>query len=196
MDVKIEGENVVRNLDIGTHNHASQVGNAPPWPFLAEAAPPRGVDDSKCKLVTYKPDGQCPEGQTPHHCVPDHCFRQRAVPRLAADGVSFMRDAKNRLISDEGPRFPAASDPKKPMEHKDGLCVCVAGEGKVAEHGRIHKLFDWAEQNLGETGSPKNAATIGQLENAAAHSVARVTGCDPQKLKDQMRDHHQKKGFS
>jgi hypothetical protein len=38
MDVKIEGENVVRHLDITTHNHASFPGNSPTWPFLDEAA--------------------------------------------------------------------------------------------------------------------------------------------------------------
>lgn len=34
MDVKFEGKNVVRHLDIATHNHGSQVGNTPPWPFM------------------------------------------------------------------------------------------------------------------------------------------------------------------
>jgi hypothetical protein len=33
MDVKIEGENVVRHLDVATHNHMSQPGNTPPWPY-------------------------------------------------------------------------------------------------------------------------------------------------------------------
>jgi len=34
MDVKVEGKNAVRHMDIGTHNHGSQVGNSPPWPYL------------------------------------------------------------------------------------------------------------------------------------------------------------------
>ena len=34
MDVKFEGENVVRHLDLTTHNHASKPGNGPPWPFM------------------------------------------------------------------------------------------------------------------------------------------------------------------
>jgi hypothetical protein len=33
MDVKIEGQNVVRHLDLTTHNHASQPGQTPPWPY-------------------------------------------------------------------------------------------------------------------------------------------------------------------
>src|SRR5678815_2852845 len=31
MNVKIEGENVVRHLDMTTHNHGSFPGNSPPW---------------------------------------------------------------------------------------------------------------------------------------------------------------------
>lgn len=33
MDVKFEGENVVRHLDMTTHNHASETGQTPPWPY-------------------------------------------------------------------------------------------------------------------------------------------------------------------
>jgi len=34
MDVKIEGENAVRHLDLTTHNHGSVPGNSPTWPFV------------------------------------------------------------------------------------------------------------------------------------------------------------------
>ena len=45
MDVKIEGENVVRHLDITTHNHASTPGNSPPMPHTdaMQPAPPAGA---------------------------------------------------------------------------------------------------------------------------------------------------------
>lgn len=33
MDVKVEGKNVVRHLDLTTHNHASLPGNSPPWMY-------------------------------------------------------------------------------------------------------------------------------------------------------------------
>jgi hypothetical protein len=44
MDVHIEGENVVRNLDLTTHNHASFVGNSPAWPYVDEVAMKKGGD--------------------------------------------------------------------------------------------------------------------------------------------------------
>jgi hypothetical protein len=36
MDVKFEGKNVVRHLDLTTHNHMSLPGNTPPWPYADE----------------------------------------------------------------------------------------------------------------------------------------------------------------
>jgi hypothetical protein len=191
MNVKIEGENVVRNLDIGTHNHASQVGNAPPWPFLATMKPAvMSIDDPKCMLRPYKPK-TCPKGTTGHHCVPDHCFR--------APGKG-------------GARYPGG------ISHSQGLCVCVTGSTKsttpaggdasakdyagyeehyaaLAEHGRIHKVFDALERGLGEGGSPKNTAALGDLEDASAATVAVVTGCDAKDLKRQLRQYHQSKGL-
>jgi Domain of unknown function (DUF4150) len=40
MDVKVEGENVVRMMDMTTHNHASQGPNTPPWVYLDEMSVP------------------------------------------------------------------------------------------------------------------------------------------------------------
>ena len=46
MDVKIEGENVVRHLDMTTHNHASNPGNEGiPWPHIDEMAMSAGGGD-------------------------------------------------------------------------------------------------------------------------------------------------------
>jgi len=36
MDVKVEGENVVRMADLTTHNHMSTPGDTPPWPYTDE----------------------------------------------------------------------------------------------------------------------------------------------------------------
>jgi hypothetical protein len=70
MDVKIEGENVVRHLDLTTHNHmGSQPGQTPPWPFLdmmsaseaAKCAKDKEKEEKACK--EFKPYGKkdpCP----------------------------------------------------------------------------------------------------------------------------------------
>lgn len=40
MDVKYEGENVSRHLDLTGHNEASDPPNTPPWPYLDTISPP------------------------------------------------------------------------------------------------------------------------------------------------------------
>jgi hypothetical protein len=47
MDVKIEGQNVVRHLDLTTHNHMSFPGNTPPWPYIDAMAAPV-IETSTC----------------------------------------------------------------------------------------------------------------------------------------------------
>lgn len=147
--------------------------------------------DDQCVLRPYK-DG-CPGDLTPHHCVPDHCFKK---PDSQGGGI-----------------YPGG------LEHADGLCVCVSGATKstaktggtvsredfntdkqhfnaLAEHGRIHNLFDKAEADLGKNSTPPNSATLGDLENEAAKAVSEVTGCDEADLKQQMRKHHRDNGLN
>ena len=53
MNVKVEGENVVRHLDITTNNHASSTpGNTPPMPYTDGMAMPDlpGAPDEQCPL--------------------------------------------------------------------------------------------------------------------------------------------------
>ena len=56
MDVKVEGENVVRMLDMTTHNHGSVPGNSPPWPYTDEVAPPpMDTSDTTCSCSIGRP---------------------------------------------------------------------------------------------------------------------------------------------
>jgi hypothetical protein len=56
MDVKIEGENVVRHLDMTTHNHASSPGQTPPWPYADQFA---GKSNNPCKDEMDATDTAC-----------------------------------------------------------------------------------------------------------------------------------------
>src|SRR5262245_32092719 len=58
MDVKIEGENVVRHMDITTHNHASFPGNSPTWPFLDNQA---FAGEGKCTALANEVTANCLE---------------------------------------------------------------------------------------------------------------------------------------
>ena len=57
MDVKAEGENVVRHLDMTTHNHNPPPGQTPPWPFLSKQAVAR--ETGKCKTEIKNEKAAC-----------------------------------------------------------------------------------------------------------------------------------------
>lgn len=56
MDVKVEGENVVRMLDMTTHNHGSVPGNSPPMAYVDEVAPPAVDVEHEVKCAIKKCD--------------------------------------------------------------------------------------------------------------------------------------------
>jgi len=62
MDVKIEGENVVRHLDLTTHNHASVPGNTVTWPYVDTMALP---PNHPCAQSVADENDACDENKTP-----------------------------------------------------------------------------------------------------------------------------------
>jgi len=107
MDVKFEGENVDRHLDVTTNNHGSVPGDTPTWPFADSQTPPT---HDKCNLTTYDPS-DCPEGETPHHLVADSLFH---TPDRKGPLVSGVTASSNRDF------------------YKKGLCICLEGQDKSA----------------------------------------------------------------
>ncbi|MGM9485029.1 PAAR-like domain-containing protein [Roseateles sp. NT4] len=86
MNVMVEGENVVRHLDLTTHNHGSFPGNSPAWPYVdAMAMAPGGAchDDvnrekEKCKdCAPHAKPGKDP-------CA---AFHRATVPPINTPGV-------------------------------------------------------------------------------------------------------------
>lgn len=69
MDVKVEGKNVVRHMDLTTHNHSSLPGNSPTWPYVDRMAMGSGIktctNERKEVEKNCKPDEEgnvpCPE---------------------------------------------------------------------------------------------------------------------------------------
>src|ERR1700761_2008922 len=81
MDVKIEGENAVRHLDITTHNHGSFPGNSPTWPFLDATA---FGGSGPCKTVAREVKKHCSEPAKPFLKdgeLPDH-KRKAAMKKM------------------------------------------------------------------------------------------------------------------
>jgi hypothetical protein len=57
MDVKIEGQNAVRHLDLMTHNHASDPGQTPTWPYMQSMG--SGGDGNACQAEQEKTEKAC-----------------------------------------------------------------------------------------------------------------------------------------
>jgi hypothetical protein len=69
MDVKFEGENVVRHLDLTTHNHASVPGNSPTWPYLDEMSGPAKLRACGKEMEAVKDN--CPNCEKNSHTETD-----------------------------------------------------------------------------------------------------------------------------
>ena len=70
MDVKFEGENVVRHLDLSTHNHASFPGSTPPWAYTDDSYLADIPED--CHKNFEDARKKCSRGGGP----PDNCTKE------------------------------------------------------------------------------------------------------------------------
>lgn len=80
MDVKIEGQNAVRHLDLTTHNHASPPGQTPPFPEAEGMAVPKPDDctEANAKTPVQSYDEQAPtlpKGTQSHHVIQNSHFQ-------------------------------------------------------------------------------------------------------------------------
>lgn len=164
MDVKVEGENVVRNLDLTTHNHGSFPSNTATWPYADSTAfGPGGACSgisTKFKLVPYKSKDANGEDcytcapETGHHLIPGRCMKTR------------MTNLQTGAALKE-PTYPEG------CSHDKAPCVCVDNENQYdGTHKECHAIFDAVEythaQNNGNTMSYKKA------RDTAAKSVAGI----------------------
>jgi hypothetical protein len=147
-DVKFEGEPVIRMSDLATHNHASPVGNAPPWPEITSLSV-GGIDcatilaEVKMKVHAYKDaDKECepkkqadgsdnPAYQQSDHILQNACF---VNSRTAANGIPTCND----------------------YYYKNAPCVCIEdATTKTTEHGRkTQAQNEWAATQRAKPGKP------------------------------------------
>jgi hypothetical protein len=166
MDVKFEGENVVRHWDVTTRNHGSPA-NTPPWPYTDAPAPPGSPcagQPKKCQMRPYRPD-KCPEGKTGHHAIPVHCFMPPGARKAGGQPV-----------------YEGCGG----YDEDKAVVICVDGAGKEGTHGRIHDTFDALEDDP----KRKGVWSYKQAENAAVKSVCEETNCDEGCIRAQIRHNH------
>jgi hypothetical protein len=162
MDVLVEGENVVRNLDLTTHNHASLPGATPPWPYKDAMTPQQRSDCSKDEenekaACSDKETGEYKSGK--ECCENEKCQEARNCMLVPYGGSGSPNCCKkpngdhwktghhllpNSLL--QNVRDDCSSNVvglKKTGEDaytcNKGPCVCVVGGAHDEEHGELHE---------------------------------------------------------
>jgi hypothetical protein len=92
MDVKFEGQNVVRHFDLTTHNHGNNPANTPPWPYCDSMAVGKNIDPCKqeknnekkacdgCKPNPKDGKEPCPKFEKPKFKEPDTLLKLYKIP--------------------------------------------------------------------------------------------------------------------
>lgn len=162
MNVKFESKNVVRHMDLTTHNHASKPGNTPPWMHTDEMAT---AVIKECENEAKNANDQCEKrGLTTRQAQCDDPECSKAKKCLLVTYKQGSRKGKNATVGccegeqphhlveshglcHEGERGTAL-DKFKGYETDEAPCVCAQGSRWTKEHGAFHAL-------------------VGQQENAA-----------------------------
>jgi len=211
MDVKIEGENVVRHLDMTTGNHACSFANESiPWPFIdemsmsADHACAKSGDVEKVNNNCDSPPEDC---YTPKCCEARRCMmvpgdlsnnkcckqgKKRMTPHHiipAADhytkpGIRAKVD-KNKMTQGQARKY--MRDGNKNYDQKAAPCICAQGNDHrpKSQHGKIGRAYTHL-RNL----TPGDTYTYEEVAPGAAKIVAHHTGCDAECIKAQMDSYH------
>ncbi|MEE2732363.1 MAG: DUF4150 domain-containing protein [Pseudomonadota bacterium] len=127
MDVKFEGENAVRHLDLTTHNHASKPGQTPPFPEVEGMAPPVQVD---CEKVLFE------------YPVKPHSEQQKDCKALKQEtGVEKQSHHVIQNSHFQKPRGTTIKAICPGYEENDAPCIALLdGTDVSTEHGRVSRM--------------------------------------------------------
>jgi len=212
MDVKIEGENVVRHLDMTTHNHGSNANQPAPWPYAdAQAMAPEGACNKRapknyadqvkanCNPDMYsKACCDCPGRQ----CMlmpfnPNQCCSKDGTQLTPHHPIPFQDhyQAGTRPLPKAqwaGRREPGAGT----YDGDQAPCVCAEGKDHNVlekpnlhmQHGRMGRAFAHYRDGL-----PGNTYTYADVRTKTADIVAKEMNCDEDCVLAQMDQYHQKR---
>jgi hypothetical protein len=220
MDVKVEGENVVRHLDTTTHNHGSGANAPAPWPFMSKAAMSnpnhpcvKSGDVKKVQEACPKPAKSKARGgvagpadnTSAACCSARKCMLVPYRPKSRCSGckgktghhpvpVAELSDPRKKGQTRGDARFPEYSAGKGPA-------ICVTGKdhdsrtasGLLMEHGRVGAEFT---KNRNDAIGDAETYEFREGSEAAAQAVADTTGCDKACIKRQLDDAHRGMGIN
>lgn len=153
MDVKFEGSNVVRMLDLTTHNHMSMPGNSPPWAYIDTVAM---AEDSPCKKDAQNAKDACKNskpvrvGKRWHRECDEQCKKAMEcvlVPKGKDKEMCCRPDnTGDHLIEDHWTK--GQPDFEKPGLYSGAPCSCVNQSRYEGRHGIGHGTRGVLEDGL------------------------------------------------
>jgi hypothetical protein len=217
MDVKFEGENVVRHLDLTTHNHMSFPGNSPPWAYADEAST---EPIEECKREVGEAERSCEGLETrDEQCDNEKCNNAKKcllVTKQQGDRDSQSTkvgccddpdEQPHHMIEGHGLQEPGegnvALEKFEDYIYKDAPCVCAEGDRWSADHGAMHQSVGKKETKAvrnakaGKTGrDPNYAWNYREAKDAAinAHQKVFAAGCSKKCLEAQLDAYHNSVG--
>jgi hypothetical protein len=218
MDVKIEGENVVRNLDMTTHNHACSPANGSvPTVHVAQTAMGKFTN---CEADSSRATGAC--GDSAEQC-PGLLAQSVDVQRSKykrSKGLSRTAQAGSQATADaNGSKCVKAMRcflrPYKPTRKKAGCCPgqtphhippqsMMKGVKGYSKNEALCVCLEGASQHVGSHGenhaaldhiaskpgvlNEKGQCSVAKYNEVCAQAVAAQCGCDPKCIEDQLND--------
>ncbi len=213
MNVMFEGENVVRHLDLTTHNHGSTPGNTPPWAYISTMD--GGVAPTKeCKEMSAKKEAACDKkGMTSRkdYCkdTPDAKECRKAKACLLGSYSQGKRSSASTSVGcckgeqphhlveahcfyEVGKRGDEEGLLSSAKKYNDNAapCVCAAGPRDKQVHGQFHAVQQGLE------------AAYHKKKEGWNYSEAQKTGvisqkivnpqCDEKCTEAQLKKYHEK----
>lgn len=207
MDVKFEGKNVVRHLDLTTHNHASKPGQTPPWPYADSQTTPSTDPCAKEKRKEKRACRGCKTRE--QECNNEKCQKaqqckfqpySRSKSKGCCPGKTPHHLIPVHCFMGKGERSKALSKQKKyagcsKYNQNKAPCMCVDGETKTPDtlHGDMHDVFDKMEDKHLSSKSPRKAGTwtYKQAKRAATESAKKAAKCSAKCTNAQIKHYHE-----
>jgi len=161
-DVKFEGKNAVRHLDMTTNNHASGPGDTPPWPYvdsMTMSTEHPCVEDQIKEMMAcqdYKPNGEkdaCAEAKLGEKPGRKYDTEMALPSGIAKDNVDALWDADRASAND---CIAARRCELQPYDSKKTGCC----PGQTPHHLVEASSFFKAGVGNGRGGKEKGVASI------------------------------------
>jgi hypothetical protein len=146
MDVKFEGENVPRHLDLMGHNEACQPTATPPWPFMDSMD--RESGDDPCEDAKDEEEAACGGMTRAQQCADSNCQAAQKCKLVPYGGTGSPnccpgpvgRLTGHHMIEDHWVQGLAAGFPmaQGSSGRNAAPTVCCEGSRFNMDHGEMH----------------------------------------------------------